>query len=474
MFDYQECLDGTVGRVLSDQALEDELCSQAAHMAVSECHLVLLVAEMDRRQSWAGPGLRSMAHWLNWRCGTSLGAAREQVRVGRALLQLPVLRSAFAAGEISYSKARAISRVSTPKLEVALVDMARYATASQMETIVREYRKASPDEGRLALDRHRDERYFRSWTDDDGMVMVQARLSAEEGAVVVAAIEAARQAAWQADRGRDSQAGTCTNPPAAAEDVPAGTFSALPVVPGSTSIGDHVAADARDGELSRADALVDVCQAALGGGLAGEPDGAPPVTVLAHVDQDVLCDPSAEGCSFIEGVGAISSHTARRLACSSAVHTLTYHVDGRVEPGAATRVVPRRMRRAVLARDGGCRFPGCTQRRFVDVHHVVFWSQGGRTVPANLTTLCRAHHRLVHEGGFRLDMDASGHVRVWEPNGTEVLPAPPMAPADGLRPQDEHALAGLDVGPGTLDYDGEEMDLGCVLDALFYGAAAMS
>jgi hypothetical protein len=192
MFDYQECLEGTVGRQLSDQALEDELCTQAAHMAVSECHLVLLVAEMDRRQTWGGPGLLSMAHWLNWRCGTSLGAAREQVRVGRALLGLPVLRAAFAAGQISYSKARAITRAaSNPGLEAALVDMARYTTASQMETIVREYRKASPDEGKDALNRHRDQRYLRSRTDDQGMVLIQARLSPEEGAIVLAAIEAA-------------------------------------------------------------------------------------------------------------------------------------------------------------------------------------------------------------------------------------------------------------------------------------------
>jgi hypothetical protein len=390
MFDYQECLEGTVGQELSDQALEDEVCTQAAHMAVSECQFVLLVAEMDRRQTWGGPGLRSMAHWLNWRCGTSLGAAREQVRVGRALLALPVLRRVFAAGEISYSKARAITRVANHALEAALVDMAHYATASQMETIVREYRKASPDEGKTALDRHRDLRYFRSYTDDQGMVVVKARLSPEEGAIVLAAVEAAREAAWLARR-RASPAGQelvgdgsgQEVPEDVPVDVPAGTSSeaakaARPGVPGrSSSMSDHVASDARDPELCGADALVDACRAALGGGLGGDDDAGPPVTILAHVDQDVLDDPRAEGCSFVEGVGAISSHTARRLACSAAVHTLVYGHDGRVEPGGTTRVVPRRLRRAVLARDQGCRFPGCTQRRFVDVHHVVYWSEAG-------------------------------------------------------------------------------------------------
>jgi hypothetical protein len=244
-------------------------------------------------------------------------------------------------------------------------------------------------------------------------------------------------------------------------------------VPGrSSSTSDRVAADARDPELARADALVDACRAALGGGLGGVDDAGPPVTILAHVDQDVLDDPGAEGCSFIDGVGAISSHTARRLACSATVHTLVYLLDGRVEPGGTTRAVPRRLRRAVLARDGGCRFPGCTQRRFVDVHHVVYWSEGGATVPSNLTSLCRAHHRLVHEGGFRLAMSPDGRVQVWGPHGAEVMPAPPMSPVPGSSLEDDHVEGGLDLGPRSLAYDGEEMDLGCVLDALFYGAAA--
>src|SRR5487761_1422388 len=109
MFEYQACIDGTAGQGLSDSELEAELSTLAAHLAVAECHFVLSAAEMDRRGTWAGGGLLSMAHWLSWRCGTSPGAAREQVRVGRALQDLPALR---------------------------------------------EYRKAAPGEGREALRRH--------------------------------------------------------------------------------------------------------------------------------------------------------------------------------------------------------------------------------------------------------------------------------------------------------------------------------
>ena len=171
----------TAGQGLSDWALEDEICAHGARLAAGECHLVMLVAETDSRGTWYGPGLKSMAHWLNWRLGTSLHAAREQVRVGRALRSLPVLRAAFASGEVSYSKASALSRVATPATEEAFVYMARDTTASQLERIVRSYRRAGPDEGKEAMERYRYRRWSRSRTDDDGMVLVSARLAPEGG-----------------------------------------------------------------------------------------------------------------------------------------------------------------------------------------------------------------------------------------------------------------------------------------------------
>lgn len=463
MFDYTACVEGRAGSDLSDEGLEEELCRQAAHMAVAECHFVLLVAEMDRRGTWCGPGLLSMAHWLSWRCGTSLATAREQVRVGRALQHLPSLRRAFASGELSYSKARAISRVATPEDEDALVEIARQTTASQLELVVREYRKATPQEGADALRRHQSRRYFRTWTEDDGMVVFQARLSPEDAEVVLGAVEAAREAAWRARQpapGDSSGADVVTGADVSAE----------------RSSGGADAPEQDDWELSRADAFVQVCEAAVNAGMAPGEGGGTAVAVLAHVDDHVLRAPESAGCCSLEGVGAVPAHTLRRLACSATVHQLVYRDDGTVVPGARSRTVPRPMRRAVLARDRGCRFPGCTQRRFVDVHHVRYWSEGGPTVPANLACLCRRHHRLVHEGGFRLEMDSSCHVRAWGPDGTEVQPAPvPLAPT-GPGLADQHKAAGLEVDGLTMSYGGERMDLGAVLDALGAGweAAATS
>lgn len=423
---------------LTDGELEDELCGHAAHLTVAECRMVLLVAELDRRGTWAAGGLRSCAHWLNWRCGVSLGAAREQVRVGRALEDLPVLRAAFAAGELSYSKVRAITRVANRRLEASLVDMARYATASQLERIVREYRRAAPDEGQAALARHA-RRYVRSFTDEDGTVVIRARLSPEDGAVVLAAIEAARRALDE-DRRRDEGGEVA--------DVSAETR-------------------AEEGpEVGAADGLVAVCEAALSRGPEPAADAGPAVAAVVHVDEQVLEDPTAEGCAFMEDVGAVSSHTARRLLCGADVSAVRYRADGGVEPEGRTRRIPPSLRRAVRVRDRGCRWPGCTQRRFVDVHHVQFVSRGGRTVLSNLTTLCRRHHRLVHEGGFALELSPGGRVRVSSPDGEPVPQVPPVPVPRGPALEERHRRTGLDVGPETLRYCGERFDMGLTVDVL--------
>lgn len=146
----------------------------------------------------------------------------------------------------------------------------------------------------------------------------------------------------------------------------------------------------------------------------------------------------------------MSSHTAQRLACDAGITPLIYRIDGRVEAEGKTRSIPRQMRRAVLARDGGCRWPGCTRRRFVDIHHVVFWSNGGRTKPSNLVTICRFHHRLVHEGGYRLESKPSGRIRVWKPDGTEIPVVPPCIRASGAGLAEQHRQASPSIGTETL------------------------
>lgn len=478
-----------------DARVEERLCEQGAQVAAGECTLVLLVAEWDRRGVWAGQGCRSAAHWLNWRLGTSLGAAREQVRVGRALGRLPWLRGAFAAGEVSYSKVRAVTRIATAANEELLVGWAKAATASQLETIVREHRRATGAAEADGAQAQHARRYLRSYTDDDGMVVIRARLAPEDGAVVLAAIEAARQGAG-AGVGADAGAGgTGAVEVEDGGDVPAETSSVASGVPAETSSGaGGVTEETQDGaagdpapaagggvpaetswgaevcfdgpldafEISAADALVDLSRRSLEATGAGEA-GPPPVTVLVHVDEAVLADADQPGCCHVEGVGAISAHAAARLACDAAVSRLTYQANGAVEAAGATRSIPRTMRRALLARDRHCRFPGCSTRRFLHAHHLRHWADGGPTALSNLISLCGAHHRFVHEGGWKLTAGASGALEARCPDGRQLGASPPALGAAGEDLATSHRRRGLDVDASSLAYSGERYDLDLAL-----------
>jgi Domain of unknown function (DUF222)/HNH endonuclease len=427
---------------LSDEALEAALCTHASHIAAAECGFVLMVAEVDRRGLWADQGARTCAHWLSWRCGLSAGVAREHIRVGRALSDLSKTRDAFARGEISYSKVRALTRIATPSMEAELLDMAALATASQLETIVSAFRRASETEGTAALERHRG-RYLHIHADDDGAVWIRARLTPEDGATVLAAIEGIRQELEE--ESADVSAGT----PDAGANVPEDRFAA-----------------------TCADALVAICEAHQAAGPRRAFATGPKASVVVHVDRQVLEDAAAEGCAHIEGVGVVSAHTVQRLACDAAVSTVAFLPDGTAVPEGRTRQVPDSLRRAVRTRDGGCRWPGCERRRYVDVHHVVFVSNGGRTKLTNLTTLCRAHHRMVHEGGFRLAMDRHAGVTVTSPGGT-ALPHRTSLPGGATpgRLAERHRSQGLAFHETTMPPgNGGRCDRGLAVQVLWQAA----
>jgi len=200
--------------------LEREITELASHIHAATCRWLGLVAEFDRREGWAAWGCRSCAHWVSWRCGIAPAAAREHVRVARRLERLPAIRAAFAQGQLSYSKVRALTRVEGVVREGELLELARHASAAQLERLVRAYR------GVVAVERGacggRPERWL-CWSEDDaGALLLRARLPAEEGALVIAALEAA--VAELSPTGRGGGAGF--GPPAGAGDacsgVPAG------------------------------------------------------------------------------------------------------------------------------------------------------------------------------------------------------------------------------------------------------------
>jgi Domain of unknown function (DUF222) len=173
------------------ERLEHEITRQAAHINAATCRWLPLVGEFDRREGWAAWDCRSCTHWLSYRCGLSPAAAREQVRVARLLEGLPELRATFARGELCYSQVRALTRVATAETEGQLIMIARHASAAQLERIVRAYRSVLGYE--LGRPGH-ELRYVRCEHDDDGSLLLRARLPAEQGALVLAALEAGRDA----------------------------------------------------------------------------------------------------------------------------------------------------------------------------------------------------------------------------------------------------------------------------------------
>jgi hypothetical protein len=114
--------------------------------------------------------------------------------------------------------------------------------------------------------------------------------------------------------------------------------------------------------------------------------------------------------------------------------------------GRKTRVVPQAIKRALWARDKGCRFPGCRHTRYVDAHHIEHWSAGGETSLENLMLLCSRHHALVHEGGFRIEKDYRDRWFFRRPDGRAV-------PSCGYRAADmtDNDVDDLDAAAEYLD-----------------------
>ena len=428
--------------VLEVERLGDEIAVLCAHLDAATARLLDLIREFDARGGW-NTGFLSCAAWLSWRVGLDRGAARERVRVARALGTLPRLAQALARGELSYSKVRALTRVATPETEERLLAVGKAGTAEHVERIVRGWRLVDRQaEARETARRHAI-RALHVYQDEDGMVVIRGRLAPEVGAVLVQALAAARETLYQRARSMDAEDGFAETPTMAQQ---------------------------------QADALALVAETALHHGI--DP-GAPGerYQVVVHVDAPVLADADAPGQSVLKDGAHVSSGTAQRLACDATRVVMRHAPDGRVmEVGSRTRTIPPALRRALDHRDRGCRFPGCGLP-FGQGHHIRHWAQGGPTTLSNLALLCRRHHRAVHEEGYEMDRQPDGELSFRRPDGRLVPEVPPPAavprdPVHALRAQhDAHGLHlhARTAMPGWL---GERLDVGWAIDVLHPLAAS--
>jgi len=399
------------------EELGDEIATLAAHIHAATQRMLVLLADFNRRRGWEIGGHRSCAHWLAYRTGLDLGAARERVRTARKLVALPQVSASMGRGELSFSQVRALTRVATAENEEDLLELARGATTAQLERVVRGWKRGSRrDQADWERERH-DRRTLSVFPDEDGMYRVTGRLEPEVGALLMRAIESASDALFRRDRAAATEQ--------EAREATVATSAALP--------GED--ATLKAAAQRRADALGLLAERAMAVGFGGEHapvsgTRAARYQVVLHVAEDALREgsagPGGEGDmstaeppdrSHLEDGTRVSAETSRRLSCDAGLVRITTEQDSSVlDVGRRTRTIPPALRRALEARDQGCRFPGCGLR-FTDGHHVRHWADGGKTNLANTVLLCRYHHRLVHEGGWRVEWWGAGQPVFFDPRG---------------------------------------------------------
>ncbi|MGI9616255.1 MAG: DUF222 domain-containing protein [Acidimicrobiales bacterium] len=366
------------------ERLEADLLSFASMIAAATGRWLGWLAEYDRREGWAHWGCKSAAHWLSHACGMSERTGRDHVRVARALEELPVVRQALRCGELSFSKARALTRLVRPIDEQAMVELARTATAAQLDRIVAGHRQID-----ASLDPHDDtnRRRYRQRALANGMVEVSVVVPADAAALIDKAV-AARVEETLAD----------TSDP-------------------DRSITDRVAE--RGGwSTVRADAAV----ALLGGSV--EPQQFTLDIEVAVDPDDGDGDPAESAVLAVSGA-RLPAEVARRCACDATAQvSVVNNADGEVIGiGRRCRVVPRWLRRRVERRDDHtCQFPSCSSTRRLHTHHIIHWTDEGPTDLDNLVLLCSFHHHLVHEGGWKLTGTATDHT-ITRPDTTPLTPA---------------------------------------------------
>jgi len=417
-------MDGPLSDV-STPDLIDRITELAGHLNAANARWLALIAEFDRRRGWAEWGVKSCAHWLNWKCGIALGAAREKLRTAHALVGLPRIAEAMAEGRLSFSKVRAITRVAEPANEDYLLGIGLNGTATHVEKLVRSYRRAKESQElsrEAAQQRNRSLWWFH---EPDGSLTIKARLPAEIGALFIKAIQAAEDS----------------------KDVSAETFSDT-----CPTIGAR-----RVGALGRiAESFLATGDQELAGGERNQ--------IVVHVDAETLKHDHEGRCELEDGP-AVAAETARRLSCDASLISIVENEKGEpLNVGRRTRTIPPAIRRALNSRDRGCRFPGCTFTRYVDGHHVKHWAKGGETSLCNLVTLCRFHHRQVHEGRVVITCLDDGAFRFTRPNGETFESPQPLATSW----EDMIANQPVQITPRTAvsGWTGEDLDVDLAVDWL--------
>ncbi|MDE2852288.1 MAG: DUF222 domain-containing protein [Acidobacteriota bacterium] len=468
------------------ERLGEEIATLAARIDAATYELLVLIRRFDEEEGW-NCGFLSCAQWLTWRIGLAPGAAREKVRVARALSDLPLISEAMKRGQLSYSKVRALTRIARPDTEKDLVELGKAGTAAHIERVVRSWRRidrsveAADDELRDASS------HVATHIDENGMFVIRGRLAPEAGEVVMKALKAASEKLY-ADCPEDRPSAGKVRADALALVAESALKGSLD--PGSSGDRYQVVVHASEEELRAPEEGPAVGCASCASAEAQAADVSaetPPTrpqqhpaarTEAEHVPAETSTSlqprrgrSSPRGAWLGDSHVPVSAETARRIACDGGKVRIAHRSGQILSVGRKTRTIPPLIRRALEFRDQGCRFPGCTSKH-CDAHHIVHWADGGETKLSNLVLLCRRHHRLLHEGGFRVRLSKDGAVQFFHGPGRplEQSPAPPPVGLHAARELVEHLEdAGILItGKESMPtWDGRPLDLPYVMECLW-------
>jgi len=359
---------------LSTSDLMEEAAAASRQLAALSGRIVLLAAELERREAWRDEGATSIEAWLSERCAVSPATARAWAHVGNRLFDLPRLAGGLCDGAVSFDQVRAVVDAARPDNEAALVAHASECSVRQLAEVAK---AAAPT--RASTSSPAREHENRSVRFNDDCRTVTAQLPAETYAEVRGGLEMR------------------------AKQIPS------------------------DGETRWDQRLADVLVSLVRTPRStDEPSAQSPYVVVAHVPLRTLTDEDSELAGELEQRGLIDAVVARRLACdATVVVALDDDVGHTMYEGRARRDPTPTQRRELWRRDRHCRFPGCTNAIFVNPHHLRWWKRDrGKTDLDNLALLCEHHHHLVHTRAWRLEGDASGELSFVGPSGRVMTSRP--------------------------------------------------
>lgn len=371
----------------------EEAAETSRHLASLAGRIVLLAAELDRREGWRAEGATSLESWLSQRCNVATATARAWSHVGTRLFDLPRLADGLCAGALSFDQVRAVVDAATPESEHAYVAQASECSVRQLGELAKADSAASAS-ATAQRSNAAHEHETRSVRFNDAARTMVAQLPEASYAEVRAGLEAS------------------------ARGVPSD---------GETRWDQRLA-----------DALVSIVRAGGGRGRRPTPrkagDGDIPATdvtpspylVVAHVPLSILTDDDNSMRGELEHRGLIDAEVARRLACDATlVVALDDDVGHTMYEGRARRDPTPTQRRELWRRDRHCRFPGCANAIFVNPHHIKWWKRDrGRSDLDNLALLCEHHHHLVHSKSWRLSGDGNGELSFVGPSGRTMTSRP--------------------------------------------------